>query len=135
LVLTQHLHESALYDALGGIEPQHSRSYFANCRSRLNDRTLQLKVFVPSVAPGIEEPDGASGPVDGGDIRPFVAVAEHTSVSQIADTRGAAVFSADNVIDFVRKACAIFMDQTVFTTSLGALDHQAPPDVVYVTSH
>jgi hypothetical protein len=135
LVLTQHLHESALYDALGGIEPQHSRSYFANCCERLDDRTVQLKVFVPGVAPGIEEPDSASGPVDGCDVRPFVAVAEDTGISQIADARGAAVFPANDVIDLVRKACAIFMDQTVFTMSLGALDHQAPPDVVYVTSH
>ena len=111
------------------------RGNFANCRSRLNDRTVQLKVFVPRVPPGIEEAYGASGAVDGGDIRPFVAVAQDAGVSQVADTRGAAVFAADNVIDFVRKARAAFMDQTVFTTSIGALDNQSAPRVVYVTSH
>jgi hypothetical protein len=39
------------------------------------------------------------------------------------------------VIDLVRKARAVFMDQTVFTTPMGALDDQTPPGVVYVTSH
>jgi hypothetical protein len=102
---------------------------------RLDDRTVQLKVFVPRVAPGIEEPDCATGSIDGGDVGAFVAVAEDTSVSQIANIRGSAVFPADNVVDFVRKARAILIDQTVFTTSMGALDDQAPPDVAYITSH
>ena len=33
---------------------------------------------------------------------------------------------AYNVIDLVRKARAVFMDQTVFTTPMGALDNQTP---------
>ena len=31
-VLTQRLHQTALGDTLGHIEPQHTRGYFANCR-------------------------------------------------------------------------------------------------------
>lgn len=110
-------------------------SYFANRCQRLDDRTAQSKMVIPRVAPGIEEPDCAAGTIHRGDVRTFVAVAEDTGVSQIADRRGAAVFPADNVIDFVRKARAVFMDQTVFTTSMGALDNQSAPRVVYVTRH
>ena len=71
---------------------------------------MQFEVLVPRVSPGIEEPDRATGTVDGCDIRAFVPIAEDTGVGQIAYTRGAAVFAADDVIDLMRKARAIRPD-------------------------
>src|ERR1019366_9917439 len=97
-------------NALGSIEPQHTCGHLAHRRERLDDRTVQFEVLVPRVSPGIEEPDRATGTVDGCDIRAFVPIAEDTGVGQIAYTRGAAVFAADDVIDLMRKARAIRPD-------------------------
>jgi len=44
------------------------------------------------------------------------------------------VLPAD-VIDLVRKASAIAIDQTVFATSTRALDHETAQGVIYITSH
>src|ERR1017187_311828 len=70
-----------------------------------------------------------------GCTRAFVPIAEGTGVGQIAYTRGAAVFAADDVIDLMRKARAILIDQTVFATSMRTLDRETARGVVYITSH
>ena len=73
--------------------------------------------------------------IDRCDIRAFVSVTEDAGVGQVAYARGAAVFSADDVIDLVRKAGAILFDQAVLATSTRTLDHKNAHGLVYVTSH
>jgi hypothetical protein len=49
--------------------------------------------------------------------------------------QGTAVFEADDMIDFVRKAGAFLRDQAVFAAAMRALDHQAATGAVYLTGH
>lgn len=76
----------ALYNTLGGVEPEHPGSHFTNWRHRLNDGTVQLKVLVRYGTPRIEKSDRVTGTIYGCDVRAFVPVAKDTGVGKIANS-------------------------------------------------
>jgi hypothetical protein len=80
------LPESALDNALGGVEPKHSGSHFTHWRPRLDDGSVQFEVFVPYVTPRIEKSDRVTSTIYGCDIGAFVPVAKDTGIRKIANT-------------------------------------------------
>ena len=73
--------------------------------------------------------------IDRRDIRTLVTIAEDAGVRQIADTRGAAVLAANDVIDLVRKTGAVLMQQAVFASSTGSLYDKKARRRIDITSH
>jgi len=73
--------------------------------------------------------------IDRRDIRTLVTIAQDAGVSQIADTRGAAVLAANDVIDLVRKASVVRMHQAIFAPSTGSLYDQQARRFIDITSH
>jgi hypothetical protein len=92
-------------------------------------------MLIPNVPPGIEESDGTARNVHGCDIGAFVPITEDTGVGKVAGAGGTTVFSADDVIDLMREAGAIFMHQAVFAPSVCAFDNKTARGLIYLMSH
>jgi len=124
----------ALDNTLGGVEPEHPGSHFTHWRHRLDNGSVQFEVLVPYVTPRIEKSNWLARAIYGCDIRAFVPVAKDTGIGKIADTRRASVLPANDVIDLVRKAAALLVYKTVFTTPARAFNDEAPRNL-YLMSH
>ena len=84
-ILAEGLPEAALDNAFRGVESEHPGSHFTHLRHRLDDRSVQFKVLVPYVTPGIEKSDRVTSTIYGCDIRAFVPVAKDAGVGKIAN--------------------------------------------------
>jgi hypothetical protein len=99
--------------------------YLPDVGDGLNERTFQSEMVRPSVLPWIEQPNEFirsrhNGPY----VRSFVAVAGKAGKCQIALFCCAAMFQADDMINFAPKECVIFVDQTVLTESVSSESDQ-----------
>ncbi len=72
-------------------------------------------MVAPGILAGIEQTHQGARLGDGRDICALVSIADHTGIRQVTFDRLAPMLFTDNVIDFVRKARVVLVDQTVFT--------------------
>lgn len=119
---SQTLEQAPLQDSFRGIESQQADCNRADVRDRLNPRTVNPEMFLPSVAPRMEEPQCLSsvGP-ERGNIAPFIPIANNAGISQVFLHRRPAVLATEDVVDLVRKAGIILMDEAIFTAMAGPL--------------
>jgi hypothetical protein len=72
---------SSLGDSLRCIEPQQSYRRRADLSRRFHQGAIEPEMIRPPVFSGMEQPDNFSRmPVDGGNIRPFVPIAEPAGI-------------------------------------------------------
>jgi hypothetical protein len=75
----------------------------------------------PSIAPGMKKPHGSCRVwVDRSNVTSLVPIAQHTGECRVVQGGGAAVFSADDVIDLVRETGIVFVDEAVLAPVIRA---------------
>lgn len=73
-------------------------------------------MVLPLIFPGIEQGNQLTQYGQRCYVRTFVSIADHARVGKIVRVLRAAMLSADDVIDFVRKDSVIFVQQAIFTS-------------------
>ncbi len=82
-------------------------------------------MIAPLLSAGIEEQkDGAGQRINGCEVGTFVVVASGAGESKIAADGPPAMLERDYVIHLVRFGSVILMQQAIFATIPGALNHQ-----------
>jgi len=75
----------------------------------------------PQVFAGMKQPyDFAAVAADGRDVTAFSAVTKNARVSQVLDSRKAAVLAADDMVDLKPEGDIVLVDQAVFATMVRA---------------
>ncbi len=64
--------------------------------------------------------------IDRRNVRAFITIAEDAAIGQIAGSRSASVFPADNVIDLMSEGGPAFGVETVLATMFGANNDLLP---------
>ena len=83
---------------------------------RLNDSTSNYEVILPLLESWIEQRGKLPGVgTDSSDIAAFRGIASQTSMGQVVRLRCAAMFSADNVINLMRRIRIVFVEQAILT--------------------
>ena len=119
--------EQPLLDSIWMIQLQQAHSRSTAGGERYDASILKTKVVDPTITTRVEERHNVPAlRGDGGQITPFEAIAERTGQREIAGFRGTAVFLGDDVVDFVRRECHRFRNQTILTAVLRAASHRAP---------
>jgi hypothetical protein len=81
-----------------------------------NDGPVQPKMIAPSVLPRIEQSDQIPRRRHRGYVRTFVSIADHARIRKVISSCVAAMLSANDVIDLVRKRTVILMNDAIFTS-------------------
>lgn len=90
----------------------------------------------PAVTAGIKEPNSFSrARVDRSNVTPLVPIADHTGIRQVVRGGGTAVLATDDVVDLVREAGLLFMDEAVFATVVRAPRYVGSEFLADITGH
>ena len=69
----------------------------------------------------MEKPDGlSSGRVECGNVAAFMTIAKNAGVGQILKRRYTAMLAADEVVNLMRKANVVFVNQALLASVAGA---------------
>jgi len=74
------------------------------------------------IFPGIEQGNQLTQRGQRCYVRPFVSIADHARVCKVIRSLGAAMLSADDVVDLVRKNAVSFVEEAILTTEVGPAD-------------
>jgi hypothetical protein len=66
---------------------------------------------------------------------PLALTGYHTGIRQVVRGGGTAVLTAEDVVNLVREAGVVFMDEAILATLTRPLGHLGSPFLVDITSH
>jgi len=126
--------ELSLNHALSQIQFEQASGHHPFLRQWFDQRICQSEVVAPALLPGMKERNQSpSDFVDGSQVTPLPSVAAYAGVCKIVWLRESAMFSADDVIELMRRIGVILMQQTILTAMSRALRHQMAKRLVDIT--
>jgi hypothetical protein len=121
-VPTDSCQKLTLHHALVEIEFQKPRRNLPLGCERLDYRSPQYEVIVPTLATRVEETHERSGlKVQRTNIAPLPCIASKTGVGEIVRSRCPAMFAADDMVYLMWRIRIVFMKETILTSIGGAL--------------
>ena len=123
-IVTERLKQRSLERAFRIVEPEQPDRNVPDFCAAQNEGTFELEMLVPRINSRIKQPrERARSGRERANIRPFVAVAARTGQRQVREVGGAAVFAADDMIDFAACQQRGLRHETIFATTTRAGDH------------